>query len=366
MQAELESRNGQAVAKYFKGGVVAPDAFGERTWFQTTIAQYWNSQTTFDKFQAATEALLEAYKEAQGAWLSPVVCVFLARLRQLAADAEHLQVVKTLLDSVYRFLTITARQQKDDRINALQYDSPLCLFIVVQQMKIFQSLRQDTMIRSLVSRVVEQPNFPPLEQATLASRVAYSYFVGRNLVLEDNAGEAIAPLEFAWRHSPVNSKQRSRVLAYLLPAHLALGRSPRGRFVAIQGDFIAKLAKHIANGNVQAFRKEMESNQAKLCRDGTYPMLFRCQMFCCRNLVKLAVSLYRETAAPQEVNKFPLAFLFPLTARFAGEDEEETLCTVSNLIYIGLIKGYISFERKVLVVSATDAFPKTTLFKNWS
>lgn len=41
-------------------------------------------------------------------------------------------------------------------------------------------------------------------------------------------------------------------------------------------------------------------------------------------------------------------------------DLDETQCIVSNLIYEGKIKGYISHQHKKLVVSKQNAFPGLT------
>ncbi len=38
-------------------------------------------------------------------------------------------------------------------------------------------------------------------------------------------------------------------------------------------------------------------------------------------------------------------------------DLEEVECIVANLIFQKQIKGYIAHEKKILVVSKTDAFP---------
>ena len=38
-------------------------------------------------------------------------------------------------------------------------------------------------------------------------------------------------------------------------------------------------------------------------------------------------------------------------------DLDEIECVIANLIYKGFIKGYLSHQMRVLVVSATKAFP---------
>ena len=39
-------------------------------------------------------------------------------------------------------------------------------------------------------------------------------------------------------------------------------------------------------------------------------------------------------------------------------DMDEIECMIANLIYVGNIKGYISHERKILVLSREEPFPK--------
>ena len=50
---------------------------------------------------------------------------------------------------------------------------------------------------------------------------------------------------------------------------------------------------------------------------------------------------------------------FQTALAFTGMDVEnvEVECFLSNMIYKGLIKGYISRERQIVVLSAKDPFP---------
>lgn len=45
-------------------------------------------------------------------------------------------------------------------------------------------------------------------------------------------------------------------------------------------------------------------------------------------------------------------------------DVEEVECYVANMIYRGLIKGYISHEKQTVVLAAKDAFPRVADRKN--
>ena len=41
-------------------------------------------------------------------------------------------------------------------------------------------------------------------------------------------------------------------------------------------------------------------------------------------------------------------------------DQEEAECLVANMIYKGFIKGYISHEKQMVVLSVNNAFPRLT------
>jgi len=46
-------------------------------------------------------------------------------------------------------------------------------------------------------------------------------------------------------------------------------------------------------------------------------------------------------------------------------DREETECYVANMIYRGWIKGYISRERGMVVLSAKEGFPRIAGSVTW-
>ena len=51
--------------------------------------------------------------------------------------------------------------------------------------------------------------------------------------------------------------------------------------------------------------------------------------------------------------------------QWMGEDVDlyEVECIVSNLIYQGKIKGYISHEKRTLIISKADPFPRAGVIK---
>lgn len=45
-------------------------------------------------------------------------------------------------------------------------------------------------------------------------------------------------------------------------------------------------------------------------------------------------------------------------------DLDEIECIVANLIYQNKVKGYITHQKRTLIVSKTDAFPKSAVIKS--
>jgi hypothetical protein len=57
-------------------------------------------------------------------------------------------------------------------------------------------------------------------------------------------------------------------------------------------------------------------------------------------------------------NKLDIS-LFRTALQFAGVtvDDDEVECMLANMIYKGYIRGYLSHEKRVLVLSQKDPFP---------
>jgi len=71
----------------------------------------------------------------------------------------------------------------------------------------------------------------------------------------------------------------------------------------------------------------------------------------------LAGTVHRYTTMDR-INKLSLS-LFQTALAFVGvtADEDEVECMLANMIYKGYIRGYISHEKRVLVLSQKDPFP---------
>jgi COP9 signalosome complex subunit 12 len=145
------------------------------------------------------------------------------------------------------------------------------------------------------------------------------------------------------------------ILSYLLPLHLISSTYPR-RYLLRQypelNTLYAPLFTAIHTGNLRLFNSHLQEYSPIFLRRRVFLAVERSRQCCLRALFYRSVTIYEGTRIPIEV--------FERALRVSGEivDREETECFVANMIYRGWIKGYISRERGMVVLSAKEGFPR--------
>ncbi|KAF9559604.1 COP9 signalosome (CSN) subunit [Mortierella alpina] len=118
------------------------------------------------------------------------------------------------------------------------------------------------------------------------------------------------------------------------------------------------LAVSIKTGNLQLFDETLNQGGSRLIGLGTYLTVERARVVAVRMLFK-RVYLLTDRSNKQEVSTFQRALAFVGVV----VDDDEVECMLANMIYKGYIRGYLSHEKKVLVLSAKDPFPSLDTFK---
>ena len=152
------------------------------------------------------------------------------------------------------------------------------------------------------------------------------------------------------------------ILSYLLPLHLISSTYP-SRLLLQQHrqlyDLYEPLFTAIHTGNLRLFDAHFHEYSPVFLRRRVFLAIERSRQCCLRTLFQRAVTEYTGTRIPIEV--------FQTALRVGGDplDREETECIVANMIYRGWIKGYISRERGMVVLSAKEGFPKIAGSVTW-
>jgi hypothetical protein len=131
--------------------------------------------------------------------------------------------------------------------------------------------------------------------------------------------------------------------------------------------FVAAIRK----GDLRNYDAALERWEGKLSDLNLWFTLERARELCMRSLFRRAcVSLARPLSIPclklahrwiatERPSRMPIGtFHAALAVSGIALEQEEAECFVANMIYKGFMKGYISHEQQLVVLSKNNAFPR--------
>lgn len=217
---------------------------------------------------------------------------------------------------------------------------------------------------------------PPLTAFPKSHQITYLYYVGVISFLEESYDSAETHLLNALRLLPSSSpssRNTQLILTYLIPAHLNTTHQvpssslfknyPRLR------SLFGPITAAIRTGNLRAFDQALEENEEEYVKRRIYLTLERGRDVVLRNLFRQAWIIGGKKTR-MEVEEFKRAMAFSMGGgngggngvgggQGEGVETEEVECLLAGLIYKGFMKGYISREKGMVVLSAKEAFPGT-------
>lgn len=116
------------------------------------------------------------------------------------------------------------------------------------------------------------------------------------------------------------------------------------------------LGQAVIKGHIAEFDRIMQKHQSSFVRIGVYLVLEQLKMLTYRNLFRRIYLIIGNT----RLNLLH----FETVLHGMGQTEtdlDEIECLLTNLIYQNKVKGYISHQKRYLIVSKNDAFPKTAV-----
>ncbi|KAK3816472.1 MAG: hypothetical protein J3Q66DRAFT_342563 [Benniella sp.] len=207
-----------------------------------------------------------------------------------------------------------------------------------------------------ILRAVKAADLPELDQFPMAHQVTMRYYTGVLSFFNEDFKKAEPDLQFAFEHTPKQFHNNRRlILHYLIPAKLIHGSLPSAGILEEFPELSAlyqPLVTAIKTGNVQQFDETLVTNGSRLIALGTYLTVEQSRGVAVRTLFKKVYTLMDRS------NKLDVS-LFRTALQFAGVtvDDDEVECMLANMIYKGYIRGYLSHEKRVLVLSQKDPFP---------
>ncbi|KAI5785887.1 hypothetical protein EDC01DRAFT_692859 [Geopyxis carbonaria] len=282
--------------------------------------------------------------------------------RQKAEKAENLEEAARQLNRAFTLCLSDRAPLEESRKWGTYY-------IVNLLFKTYFKLNAITLSKNVLRALkAVSTDMPALSLFPKSHIVTFKYYVGVISFLDEDYVAAEESLTTALRLSPRASPNQELILTYLIPAHLMTTHQlpSQSTFAAHPrlAPLFAPIAAAIRAGNLLAFERALAAHEDTFVRRRIYLTLERARDICLRNLFRRVFVLGgRKTRI--SVEEFRRAMGFSLAGKEGGTrkevEPEEVECLLAGMVYKGLMKGYISREKGMVVLSGSNAFPGTGL-----
>lgn len=224
--------------------------------------------------------------------------------------------------------------------------------IINQLFKIYFRINKLHLCKALI-RALENSN--TFNQSTLAQKVTYNYYLGIKTLFDLRILEAEKLLDYVFENChPESFKNIRLTLIFLIPIKMLLGRLPSKQLME-KYDLhqFQDIKKALLAGKIGDLDKAIEEHSEFLWRYGIYLIIERLRPIALRNL-------FKKVSKQSDSHLIDLNILLKAVRSVQPDEEvslEEVHCMLSNLIYEGKIKGYLSIGHQKLVLSKKDPFP---------
>jgi len=219
-------------------------------------------------------------------------------------------------------------------------------------------ISQCAFLLTAMSQSLNKDGFNPTDLPKSIA-VSFYYYWGKHCVFNHDLQQANEKLSWAFINCPDKCKNnRRQILLYLVPCKLRLGVLPTQQLLQTH-DLVMfiDIVRAIREGNVKLFTERMQEYSADFIKNGTYLLMMKLKFMVLRNLTKGVHGEIRRRLGESATTKLDLG---PFEHVFAWQDDcdvDETACVLSNLIYQGAVKGYMSHEHRKLVFAKEQPFP---------
>ncbi|KIM21018.1 hypothetical protein M408DRAFT_29880 [Serendipita vermifera MAFF 305830] len=303
------------------------------------------------------------YFTTQTRWLLPTLWLLLAELRVLAHQGDvalYSQGKATsCCEDAARICNKAFTLCVTDRTSAPAESRKWGVYRSVNiVLKCYFKVNRTNLSKNVIRAIEANPDIPPLEKFERSAQVTYRYYQGLLALLDENYIKAEAELTFACENCHWSSpRNQERILTFLIPLRMMKGSFPAAsvlaRFPALE-DLYGRFISNIKQGNVVGFDQALVDLEARLVQLNIWLMIVKVR--------EIAVSRVFKKCwlALQKPSRVPIP-AFHAALKVAGEKDmqvAEAECLVANSIFKGYIKGYISHDTQLVVLSKLDPFPK--------
>lgn len=223
--------------------------------------------------------------------------------------------------------------------------------------KIYFKLNTLQLCGKLINLVETRDTMENLTMFPVSDVVTYKYYVGRLKMFEDQYEEARECFQFALKHCPrQNIRNRQLILINLVPIEMVLGVMPTQKVAELYDlHTMVELGEAVKKGDLRSFNAIVETYRPTFIRLGIYLVVEQLKAIVYRNLFKRIHKITDSTRLSVP--------MFQSVVKMLGEDMEldEIECVLSNLIFKNIVKGYLSHQKRIMVIGKSDPFPITSI-----
>jgi hypothetical protein len=302
----------------------------------------------------------------QTAFMTPVFVRVLNDLRECACIADKSKPERERLsnpclrdsqNSITRGFTLVKKDRKPLTDPSTR---KLTIFAVTNVLfKIYFKLNTLQLCSKLINLVETRDTMENLRLFPVSDVVTYKYYVGRLKMFEDQYEEARDCLRFTLQFCPRRCvRNRQLILASLVPIEMALGVMPSQKVASEYGlTLLVDIGEAVRRGDLSSFNMLVQQNRPSFIRLGIYLVIEQLKMVVYRNLFKRIQQITDSTRLSLH--------MFQSVTTWLGEsmDLDEIECILSNLIFKNIVKGYLSHQKRIMVIGKSDPFPIGSITK---
>ncbi|KAH6634112.1 hypothetical protein B0J18DRAFT_415323 [Chaetomium sp. MPI-SDFR-AT-0129] len=348
-------------------------------------------------YEAWTEllnVLIRGYQNSGfEAWTIPCLYTVCKHLRVFAMQADEERNHSSAFDDTAAALQddfdpeTNKRQKLEDCARALSRVFMLCqtdrasleesrkwgsYYIANLLLKTYFKLNSASLSKNILNSLrVGTRDMPKFSAFPKSQQVTFKYHEGVLAFLEENYVLAEECLTEAWNSCHVNAKKNKElILTYLIPCHLITSHTlPTEKllepFPRLQKLFLP-LCRCIKRGELHKFDLALQEGEDEFVKRRIYLTLERGRDIALRNLLRKVFIARgfeeaKEGEKPARRTRVPVAEFAAAISLGSQEkiDNDEVECLLANMIYKNHMKGYISRQHGIVVLSKSGAFPGT-------
>ncbi|KAF3932779.1 Internalin-A [Dactylella cylindrospora] len=352
---------------------------GLETWAEVYVA-FWKVAQALERYDEVdwgsvfagmkelTQAVIRGFQNGTWeVWQLEVLYTACKYLRYVAIRADEVKRAEgedtwKSLEEAARIINRAFNTCLNDRAELAQSRKWGTYCIINILFKIYFKLNAITLSKNILKALVaNNSEMPDLLDFRTSDVVTFKYYCGVIAFLDEDYFKAEEHLEMAHRlcHKDAQ-KNKQLILTYLIPTKLLTRRQlPTAELLApypTLETLILPLARCIKSGNLREYDENLAKGEDWFVKKRIFLTLERGRDIALRNLFRQVYLSAGDSKTRIPVDHFRAAVSWKSGVDVEAEEVE---CFLANMIYKGYIKGYISRERGMVVLSGSNAFPGT-------